>query len=392
MTDRPVSGSAATQRSAWGMVSVLGALFLLFILLWIRGTVTGVQEQELQESRRVIHDIRTELDSLRNERRTVLDSVAELRAVRSSLNAEVVSLNTEVVDLRESRSQYFSDTRQRVVADVVDRIDRELGELETEARRATEYQALLEWLDAGRNLAVQHHVPRVDSAAEAATIARLKERERPYMDRFRRLEALSDSLRDAGEEGRRQVANIMALSAALDTARVFSDSVLSILNARTERAMLAVNRTTAWSDWLGVGPPSWRVWSYGVTFEELAIETDMHEPESLHYRLQVFHEEILERESQPMSALTLFASISDLPPLGRLLPEDRQSLQRRVRLFLEQRGDVIGVPLEVRVDDIDDATTVVLAGTTVLENIASARSELVALRGTMLSNPIDPRF
>ena len=374
------------------MVSVLGALVLLFILLWIRGTVTGIQEQELQESRRVIHDIRTELDSLRNERRTVLDSVAELRAVRSSLNAEVVSLNTEVVVLRESRSQYFSDTRQRVVADVVDRIDRELGELETEARRATEYQALLEWLDAGRNLAVQHHVPRVDTAAEAATIVRLKERERPYVDRFRRLVALSDSLRDAGEEGRRSIANTMALSAALDTARVFSDSVMSILNARTERAMSAVNRTRARSDWLGAGPPSWRVWSYGVTFEELAIETGIHEPESLLYRLQVFHEEILERESEPRSALTLFASISDLPPLRRLLPEDRQSLQRRVRLFLEQRGDVIGVPLEVRVEDIDDATTVVLAGTTVLENIAAVRSELDALRRAMLSNPIDPRF
>lgn len=384
MTDRPVGGSAATRRSAWGMVSVLGALVLLFILLWIRGTVTGVQEQELQESRRVIHDIRTELDSLRNERRTVMDSVAELRAVRSSLNAEVVSLNTEVVALRESRSQYFSDTRQRVVADVVDRIDRELGELEMEARRATEYQALLEWLDAGRNLAVQHRIPRVDTAAEAATIVRLKERERPYMDRFRRLVALSDSLRDAGEEGRRQIANTMALSAALDTARVFSDSVMSILNARTERAMSAVNRTTARSDWLGAGPPSWRVWSYGVTFEELAIETDIHEPESLLYRLQVFHEEILERESEPRSALTLFASISSLPPLRRLLPEDRQSLQRGVRLFLEQRGDVIGVPLEVRVEDIDDATTVVLAGTTVLENIAAARSELVALREAML--------
>ena len=377
MTDKPVSVPTATRRSAWGMVSVLGAALLLFVLIGIRGGVTGVDEQELQESRRVIHDIRRELDSLRNERRTVLDSVAELRAVRSLLN-------TEVVALRESRSQYFSDTRERVVADVVDRIDRELGEIEKKARRATEYQALLEWLDAGRHLAAQHHVPRVDSAAEAATMARLKEREQPYLDRFRRLAALSDSLRDADEDVRRQISNTMARSAALDTARVFSDSVLSILSARSDRAMLAVNRTRAWSDWLSASPPSWRVWSYGVTFEDLAMETVAHEPESLLSRLQGFHEEILEKGSEPTNALTLFASILDLPPLERLLPEDRQSLQRRIRLFLEQRGDIIGVPLEVRVEDIDDPTTVVRVGATVLENVAAARAELIALRRAML--------
>ena len=182
MSDKLVDVPAAPLRSAWGMVSVLGALLLLAIFVGIRGTVTGMQEQELRESRRVIHDIRRELDSLRNERRTVLDSVAELRAVRSSLS-------TEVMALRESRSQYLSDTRHRVVVDVVDLINRELGEMETEARRATEYQELLGWLSAGRSLAAQHHVPRVDSAAEAATIARLEERRKPYRDRFHRLSA-----------------------------------------------------------------------------------------------------------------------------------------------------------------------------------------------------------
>lgn len=376
MPDKPASVPARTRRSAWGMVSVLGAVLLLFILVGIRGMVTGVQDEELQESRRVIHDIRTELDSLRSERRTVRDSVAELRAVRSSLNAEVVSLNTEMVALREARSQYFSDTRARVVADVVDRIDRELREMETEARRATEYQALLEWLDAGRHLAVQHRLPRVDSAAEAATLARLKERAQPYLDR-------SDSLQDAGEGGRRFIA-------ALDTALVFTDSVSSILRARSERAGLAVDRTMAWRDWLSTGPPSWRVWSYGVTFEDLAIETVADEPESLLSRLQVFDEEILEKGSEPTSALILFESILDLPALERLLPEDRQSLQRRIQLFLEQRGGVIGIPLEVRVEDIDDPTTVVRAGATVLENIAVARSELVALRRAMLLTGAQP--
>ena len=382
MTDKPVSVPAATRRSAWGMVSVLGAVLLLFILVAIRGTVTGVQEQELQESRRVIHDIRTELDSLRNERRTVLDSIAELRAERSSLNAEVVSLNTEVVALRESRSQYLSDARERVVVDVVDRIDRELGEMETEARRATEYEALVEWLDAGRHLAAQHHVPRVDSALEAATIARLEERAQPYRDRFRRLTAQSDSLRDADEDDRRT--NFNTLMAALDTARVFGDSVLSILDARIKRADLAVDRIMASNDWLSAVPPSWRSWSYGVTFEDLASQTVAHEPESLFARLQVFHEEILKKGPEPTNALTVFESILDLPPLERLLPEDRQSLQRGIRFFLEQRGDLIGVPLEVRVEDIDDPTTVVRAGATVLENVAAARAELIALRRAML--------
>ncbi len=377
MTDKPVSLPAARRRSAWGVVSVLGALLLLFILVGIRGMATGVQEQELRESRRVIHDIRRELDSLRNERGTVLDSVAELRAVRSALN-------TEVVALRESRSQYFSDTRERVVADVVDRISRELGEMETKARRATEYQALLEWLDAGRHLAAQHQVPRVDRAEEAATIARLEEREKPYMDRFQRLLTLADSMRDAGEDARRRVANTMALSAALDTARIFGDSVYSILSARAERSRLAVNRTRAWSDWLGESPPSWRDWTYGVTFEDLTSETVDHEPESLFSRLQGFHEEILATEPEPVSAVTVFESVLDLPPLERLLPEDRQSLQGRIRLFLEQRGDIIGVPLEVRVQDRLDPTTVVRAGATVLENVAAARSELIALRRAIL--------
>lgn len=377
MTNNPMSVSAATGRSAWGMISVVGVLLLLLVLVGIRGMVTGVQEQELQESRRVIHDIRRELDSLRNERRTVLDSVAELRALHSLLN-------TEVVALRESRSQYFSDTRERVVADVIDRIDRELREMEIEARRAIEYRALLEWLNVGRSLAVQHHVPQVDLAAEAATIARLEKREKPYLDRFERLLTLTDSLRDAGEDLSRRVASTIALSAALDTASIFGDSVHSIRRDRTERSQLELNRTMARGDWLRASPPNWRNWSYGVTFEDLTSETSVDEPGSLFSRLQAFHEEILENGPETTSALTVFESILDFPTMERLLPEDRQSLERRIRLFLEQRSDVIGVPLEVRVQDIDDPTIVVRAGETVLENVAGARSELIALRRAML--------
>lgn len=377
MTDKPGREHSVTWRSGWSIVSVLGVVVLLSTLVGLRWKATGVREQEFQESRRVIHEIRRELDSLRGERRTVLDSVAELRSLRSSLNAEITRLRT-------ARSQYFSDTRQHVVVDLVDRIDHELEALEAAARRATEYQELIEWLDDGRRLAAQHNMPRVDSVAEAATMARLREREKPYLDRFRRLLVVTDSMRVGGEDVRRQIANTLAGSAALDTAFIFSDSISAIVDARVERAELATNRIIAWGNWVSASPPSWRDWSYGVTFDELANEGGIHEPESLLSRLQVFEESILEEAREAQTALTLFESMLRLPPLDRLLPEDQHSLRIRIRLFLDQRSEVIRIPLEVRVQEIDEPMGVVRAGATVLENVAVARSELMALRRAML--------
>ena len=121
-----------------------------------------------------------------------------------------------------------------------------------------------------------------------------------------------------------------------------------------------------------------------MTFEDLASERAVREPESLFSRLQVFRETILENEREPTSALTLLETMLDLPPLERLLPEDQQSLQRRIRSFLDQRGTRITLPLQVRVQRIDEPAVVVRAGARVLENVAVARSELMALRRALL--------
>ena len=312
---------------------------LLFTIIGIRlVVVTAVPEQELSESRRVIHDIRTELDSLRNDRRIVFDSVSELRATRSSLA-------TEVMALREARSQYFSDTHTRVVVDLVDTVLRDLRTLEAEARRAIEYHEILEWLEAGRRLAAAHRVPQADSIAESTALARFHEHERFYWDRSQQLSALSDSMREAGDDILTLLETSSATSAALDTAIIHNDSALSILRARSERATAVWAGATAQREWLIARPPAWGEWWLGVTFDELSNEPAVSDSESPFFRLRAFQERLVEREPEPLSGLVVFQSMLDLPPLDRLLPQDRMSLQGQIRLFLNQRRDVLVAPL-----------------------------------------------
>ncbi len=346
------------------------------LLVTLIGIRLFAPQQELRESRRVIYDIRTELDSLGNELRAVLDSVSDLRATRSSLS-------TEVMSLREDRSQYFSDTYERVVVDVYDIAIRELETLEDEVHRAIQYQELLEWLEVGRQLELEHRVPEVDSITELATLARVRAQERFFRDRFFQLAALSDSMREASDDVLTWSANAPAMSAASDTARIFADSVLSILAVRSERSRATVDRIFAQREWSFAPPSAWREWWLGVTFDELSNEPEVPDSESPFFRLHAFQERIVERDPEPLSALVVFQSMLDLPPLDRLLPQDRVSLQSQIQLFLNQRRDVLVAPLEPRVEDIDEPSAVVQAGTTVLDNIAAARSELVALRTAM---------
>ena len=362
----------------WSIVSILGTVVLVLFLIGVRYfVVTGAPQEGLREARRVIYDTSIELEAIRNELSTVFDSVRELRETRSSLA-------TEVASLREDRSQYYSDTHARVVVDLYDITVQELETLEDVARRAIQYQELLEWLEAGRRLEAEHQVSQVDTIAELATLARLQERQRVVRDRNLQLWAQQDSMREAADDVLTWTANTTVIFAAFDTARSFGDSVSSILGARSERARAAWERVVEQNDWSVSSPTAWREFRFGLSFDQLRNEPVTPDPESPFSRLNSFRERIVAGEPGPLSAMLVFQSMLDRAPLDRLLPRDRVAFERQIQLFLNQRREVLAAPLEVRIESIDEPMAVVRAGTAVLDNLAAARSELTALRRAML--------
>ena len=372
------SSEEQKSMSVWYMVSILGTITILLSLIGIRYlVVTGDPQQELREARRVIYDTSIELESTRNELRTVSDSVRELRAVQSLLA-------TEVASLREDLGQYYSDTHARVVVDLYDITVQELEALEDAAHRAIQYHDLLEWLEEGRRLQAEHQVPQVDTIEESATLARLQERQRVFRDRFRQLSERQDSMREAGDDFLTWTGSSTVMFAASDTARFIGDSVFSIWDARSERSRATRERIVAQYEWSIGSPTAWREFRFGVSFDQLRNEDETPDSESPFSRLHSFQESIVAGEPGPLSAMLVFLSMLDLPPLDRLLPRDRLAFESQIQLFLNQRREILAAPLEVRIESIDEPMAVVGTGTTVLDNLAAAHSELTDLRRAIL--------